>query len=147
MNVEHYKLYKDVEFLHFEFFSDGPNGKIRKIIQYQEFSPGSQIYNLGFGDWNEMRNDVDDTIVTNNRDTQKVLGTVAKSVEEFMRLRPNATIFAQGSTLVRTRLYQMGVAMFLDEISEQFLVLGLIDKEWLLFVKGVNYEAFLLRKK
>ncbi len=147
MNVEHYKLYQDVEFLHFEFFSEGPNGKIRKIIQYQEFSPGSQIYNLGFGDWNNKRHDVDDTVVTNNKDTQKVLATVAKSVEEFMRLRPKATIFAQGSTPARTRLYQMSVAMFFEEISEHFLILGLKDKEWLQFVKGVTYDAFLLRKK
>ena len=147
MNVEHYKLYQDVEFLHFEFFSEGPNGKIRKIIQYQEFSPGSQIYNLGFGDWNESAKRLDDLSVTNNNDREKVLATVAATVLEFLGDFPDMMVYAQGSTPSRTRLYQIGIATHYHEISSVLKIYGFINDEWESFRRNRNYEAFLVSLK
>ena len=34
----------------FEFYSEGPNGKIRKVILFTPL--GNSNFNLGFGDWN-----------------------------------------------------------------------------------------------
>jgi len=35
----------------YEFYSEGPMGRIRKIVLYEKI--GNDLFNLGFGDWNE----------------------------------------------------------------------------------------------
>ena len=60
------------------FVSEGPNGKIEKIIQFIETGiPG--VYNLAFG--NILPDgSVDDFSKTNNKDRDKILATVAAIV-------------------------------------------------------------------
>ncbi len=147
MQEESYAFNRTPEVFYYEFYSEGPNGKIRKVIQYQRASEQDEIYNLGFGDINNESGDVDDLSVTNNQDTIKVLATVAKTVLEFMEHHPQAIVMARGSTASRTRLYQMGIAKFWDEINAQFEVKGFLDMDWQPFEKGKNYEAFFIIKK
>src|SRR5690606_6993864 len=100
------------------------------------------VYNLGFGDWVDETGDVDDLAVSNNNDRKKVLSTEA--VLAFTRKHKNAFIVAKGSTPSRTRLYQMGIAEFYDDIESLFHVSGRIGNQWLTFEKGKNYDAFLM---
>jgi hypothetical protein len=53
----------------------------------------------------------------------------------------------QGSTPVRTRLYRIGIANNLNEVKEKFEVLGYTNGQWYDFQKGVDYQAFLLKRK
>ena len=148
MKEEKYNFKKLAEEHYYEFFSEGPKGKIKKVVSYrliEEFP--SRIYNLGFGDWNQEQGDVDDTVATNNRDRQKVLATVANTVLDFTKTHPDALIFAQGSTPARTRLYQMGIGNFFDEIGALLLVIGYYNGDWQPFEKGKNYQAFLIKRK
>jgi hypothetical protein len=147
--VQHPKYqYRSERSLHFfEFTSEGPNGKIKKIVEYSETGT-ENVYNLGFGDYDEVTSGINDLSVTNNGDSLKVLATVASTVYAFIEKHPNAWIFATGSTIVRTRLYRMGITNNLAEIAEDFIVLGYNSKgEWEEFVIGEDYEAFLLTKK
>jgi len=136
------------EAYYYEFFSEGPRGRVKKIVGYKliEERP-NRIYNLGFGDWDDQTEDLNDTIATNNHDRQKVLATVADTVLDFTKNQPGASVFAQGSTLARTRLYQMGIAAFWEEIGSLFVVVGYYDGKWQPFEKGKNYEAFLIKRK
>jgi len=86
----------------YKFISEGPKGNIEKIVYYTETSRAN-IYNLSFGDYNELIDDIDDQIVSNNGDSQKVLATVAKSLYVFTDRYPDALIIATGSTFARTR--------------------------------------------
>ena len=123
MNKPKY-LYKSEEGLtFFEFFSEGPKGRIKKVVQYSETST-KNVFNLGFGDFNETTNSIDDLSVTNNGDSLKVLATVASTVYAFTEKHPEAWIFATGSTIVRTRLYRMGITNNLAKITEDFKVYG-----------------------
>jgi hypothetical protein len=72
---------------------------------------------------------------------------VAETVLDFTKYRPDAFIFVQGSTAARTRLYQMGIFAFWDEINSLFMVLGYLNEEWEPFTKGKNYESFLIKRK
>jgi len=54
---------------------------------------------------------------------------------------------AKGSTPSRTRLYQMGISEFWDEIQGIFEVKGYHGNNWEAFRKGKNYEAFFIFKK
>ncbi|MFT4152406.1 DUF6934 family protein [Parafilimonas sp.] len=149
MYLDRYEYFANTDFLSYEFFSEGPKGKIKKIIRFTpRNAEGITYFNLGFGDWNTEKNRVDDMVVTNNQDQQKILATVASAVLDFTALFPDIMVYAKGSTDARTRLYQMGIAANLGEIESALLVFGFIDNKWKKFEKNINYDAFLvLRKK
>lgn len=122
-------LYRSEElFLFYEFISEGPKGRIKKIVEYTETST-KNVYNLSFGDYDETTKSMNDLSVTNNGDSLKILATVASTVYAFIEKYPQAWILATGSTSVRTRLYRMGITNNLAEISEDFIVMGYNKEE------------------
>ena len=126
-NLEKYEFYTSVNFLDYEFYSRGPKGVIRKIVRYRQlFSDNTSYFNLGFGDWNEYENRINDFVATNNGDSEKVLVTVAYTVVQFTEYYPDAIMYAEGSTPSRTRLYQMGINKFWNEIEQDFNLYGFI---------------------
>lgn len=141
----HYKAEENFEF--FEFYSEGPKGIIKKVVEYQR-TIDENVYNLAFGDFDEQTKRINDITVTNNGDSLKVLATVASTVYAFTEKYPKASIIATGSTSARTRLYRMGITNNLDEISEDFAIFGYNeDEQWVEFEIGEDYEAFLITKK
>lgn len=75
MKVEKYHLKSDNTLSYFEFISVGSKGAVRKMIEFQTTTtPG--LYNLAFGDKDPVTGEIDDLAITNNNDTEKVLGTV-----------------------------------------------------------------------
>ena len=132
----------------FEFESDGPRGKIKKGITYTLQNEGGFVhYNLGFGDLDEYTGEVNDLSISNNGDRDKILATVAATVLKFTENVPDALVYAEGSTPVRTRLYQMGIASNLEDINCFLQVYGLVEGKWYVFEKNVNYEAFIVLRK
>lgn len=147
MNKPKYLYQSEKSFLLYEFVSIGVKGNIKKIVEYSETGI-EHIYNLGFGDYDELTESLNDLSITNNGDSLKVLATVASTVYAFTNQYPNAWILATGSTLVRTRLYRMGITNNLAEISEDFVIFGYdLKGNWVEFVIGEDYEAFLISKK
>jgi hypothetical protein len=105
------------------------------------------LYNLAFGDKDLETEEVDDTVVSDNGDSEKVLATVVATVYAFTDKYPDAWVYATGSTKARTRLYRMGIAKFLEEVREDFEILGEINEEWEPFEIGIDYEGFIVRRK
>jgi hypothetical protein len=147
MNLECYSYFSNNNFLDYEFYSDGPKGKVKKVVRFMKVFEDSDIYNLAFGDVTEGNGNVDDSIITNNQDRDMVLATVANTIIDFTNHYGDRYIYAEGSTPARTRLYQMGIANLWEEISIDFEVYGLIDDVWHKFQRNVNYDAFLVKKK
>jgi hypothetical protein len=148
MQLETYSFIKRPATYYYEFCSDGPNGSIKKVVEFYKLEEyEEEVYNLAFGDWDEKDHHIDDLAITNNSDRDKVLATVAASVMEFMKDHPQAIILARGSTRSRTRLYQMGIARIWDQISLLFEIQGNINSAWQPFQKGINFDAFLLKGK
>ncbi len=146
MKVEKYELESVGEFAIFEFVSEGPKGMIRKRIEFQKtYDP--LIFNLAFGDKNPITGEIDDTVVSNNGDSEKVLATVVDAVYLFLDSYPNAAIYATGSTPARTRLYRMGITRNFDQMRKDFLVFGQIGNEFYSFEIGVAYECYLAHRK
>lgn len=148
MKKPKYTYKSEHRFKHFEFISEGRHGLIKKIVEYTE-TGNENVYNLGFGDYDEKTQSINDLSVTNNGDSTKVLATVASTVYAFTEKYPNAWIFATGSTSVRTRLYRMGITNNLEEIKNDYKVFGLRieDNEWEEFIIGEDYTAFMITKK
>jgi hypothetical protein len=145
MHLDRYPLKAEKSLMIFEFISEGPNGNIHKIVQYSETNLKG-FYNLGFGDKNEQ-GQIDDEVITNNNDSQKVLATVASTVYVFTDKYPDAWIYATGLTRARTRLYRMGITNNLIEIQKDFHVYGLKDSKWQKFKKDLENDAFLVNRK
>ncbi len=146
MKVEKYHLKSDNTLTYFEFISVGSKGAIRKIIEFQATS-SSGLYNLAFGDKNPETGELDDLAISNNGDTQKVLGTVVAALYAFFDRNPKAIVYATGSTPVRTRLYRMGITKFYDEIQNDFYLYGRIGDKLYVFETGIEYEGFIAQRK
>lgn len=58
MNLNQYPLTVRIDHLSFEFYSDGPKGRIRKVIRYKKLKD-MDIYNLGFGDANAVTAEIE----------------------------------------------------------------------------------------
>ncbi len=146
MKLPRYEYSTESEAELFKFVSEGVKGNIKKLVVYTRMIP-DDVYNLAFGDYDEETESIDDTIVTNNNDSQKVLATVASTLYVFTDKHPSVWVYAKGSNHVRTRLYRMGITTSLEEVSQDFEVYGLIEEDWEKFEKGKNYEAFLVKRK
>ena len=146
MNLPKYPLASSDKMMTFEFISEGPKGLIHKLVRFQPTNLRG-VYNLAFGDKDLMTGEIDDTIISNNEDSEKVLATVVATVYAFTDKYPNTWIYATGSTKSRTRLYRMGITKFLSEVYEDFEVLGERNNDWEAFEKDVEYESFLVRRK
>jgi hypothetical protein len=89
MNLDKYSLVSSADHKFYEFYSEGPKGCIKKVVHYQTLSRWrDNIYNLAFGDWIENAKKVNDKIITNNNDRQKILATVASIVLDFIQYHP-----------------------------------------------------------
>lgn len=144
MQLDKYVIESSESFLKYEFFSEGNRGIIKKLVEFEPFEKTPNVFNIGFGDVDEYGN-INDLVITDNNDSQKVLATVALSVFKFFEKFPNCYVFAKGSTESRTRLYQIGISNNWKDISQIFEVYGFIREKWEKFEKNVNYDAFLIK--
>src|ERR1700744_2116736 len=115
MNLDQYPIKAANDYQDYEFISNGPQGMIKKIIRYTKVSNAPVTYNLAFGD--EDKNGViSDTVRSNNGDRDRVLATVANTIHSFCDHYGNPFIYIEGSTPVRTRLYQLSIVRLWEEI-------------------------------
>ena len=108
MNLDKYSFKINKTSTKFRFTSVGRLGKIEKVVRYEKME-NEEIYNLGFGDRNPKTGEIDDTIVTNNGDIEKILATVAATLYFFTEINPNVYIYVTGSSESCIRLYRMAI--------------------------------------
>jgi hypothetical protein len=145
MKIDKYNVYSGAADTVFEFNSTGPKGTVTKIVVYSSTNL-KHVYNLGFGDKDE-NGDINDTVITNNGDSKKVLATVAATLFAFTDKYQEAFVFAIGNSRARTRLYRIGITNHIELIIKDFEVFGLESGEWISFKKGIEYEAFAVKRK
>jgi hypothetical protein len=63
---------------------------------------------------------IDDAVVSNNQDTEKVLATVGAIIIDFWKHYPGTLISVEASTDARMRLYQMKINKYWREIEGMF---------------------------
>lgn len=146
MKLPKYPLASSDKMMTFEFVSEGNKGLIHKLVKYQPTNLKG-VYNLAFGDKDFETGEVDDKVISNNGDSEKVLATVVATVYAFTDKYPDAWIYATGSTKARTRLYRMGISRFIEEVNEDFEILGELNENWETFRIDIDYEGFLVRRK
>jgi len=145
MKLPRYEIEAEDSLEVFQFVSEGPKGSIQKLIKFSETALNG-FYNLAFGDKNLLTGDIDDKVVSNNGDSEKILATIVSAVYAFTDKEKEAWVYATGSSQTRTRLYRMGITKYLDEVRQDFDVYGLLNGEWEYFEKDIDYTAFVVRR-
>jgi hypothetical protein len=143
---DRYEVEVDDSISLFEFVSEGRHGKVNKLVRYSRTNVRN-MYNLGFGDKDEETGTINDKSITDNGDSEKVLATVAATIYAFTAENPTIYVYITGSNEARTRLYRIGISKYLEQISEDFVVLGLQNNNWKPFTSSNNYKAFLISRK
>ena len=77
------------------FFSEGSNGKfeLRTFITRVKYDSQQDLFNIGFGVWDDAKQKVDDRIQTRNVDMRMILGTIATIALDFLRKYPFAYLY------------------------------------------------------
>jgi hypothetical protein len=148
MYLERYEYKQGLPANQFYFYSDGPKGRIRKIVYFNFFGKinGYAYYNLGFGDYDPKTNKINDRSISDNGDRDKILATIAAIALDFIDHLRNCRLIVSGTTPARTRLYQMKINAFYDDISELFDIQGRAETGWEKYQKGKNYSRFQFEK-
>ena len=146
MKLDRYELKAEDSLMVFDFVSDGPKGRIPKLVKFSETNL-KDLYNIAFGDKDLTTGNLNDLSISNNGDSEKVLATVVSTIYAFTDYYPNSLIYATGSTKARTRLYRMGITKYLNDIKKDFDIYGLRNDEWESFEKEIEYDAFLAKRK
>ena len=146
MILDRYELKAGSNLTTFEFLSEGTKGKIVKVVQFQKMNI-ENLHNLAFGDKNLGTGKLDDKIITDNGDSEKVLATVVAAIYAFADRYPENWIYATGSTSARTRLYRMGINKYFEIVSADFDIMGEDKNEWKWYEFGKDYQAFAVHKK
>ncbi|MGG7663387.1 DUF6934 family protein [Dyadobacter sp. BHUBP1] len=104
------------------FVSKGKHGNVTKMVKFQMIR--NNIANLGFGDSKDDGFDFDDLVITDNGDMETVLATVIKITVTFLSKNPDVSVYINGSTATRNRLYRVIISNNLETISQNYEVWG-----------------------
>ena len=128
MHLPKYPLNSSDKMMTFEFISEGDKGLIHKLVRFQSTNL-KDVYNLAFGDKNYLTGDIDDKVISNNGDSEKVLASVVATLYAFTDKYSEVWIYATGSTKSRTRLYRMGITKFYTEVKKDFEIYGQLEDD------------------
>ena len=145
MDQQKYEFTKSNE-LYFDFISEGSQGKVYKRVRFHEI-PNYGFYNMGLCDVDPETGNENYDNITNNGDRDTVLATVSEICDVFFELYPQHTIYIKGTTDSRTRLYQMAISHYFEELDLKFHILGELADKMTRFQKNTNYKSFLILKK
>ncbi len=85
MKLPKYEIIASNSALSFEFTSVGKNGAVQKLVLYEQ-TDLPNVLNLGFGDKHPTTGEIDDLVITDNGDSEKVLATVAATGKNLYQM-------------------------------------------------------------
>lgn len=136
----------EIEPLVFSFISESKDKRIEKLIMYDPIEV--DLYNLAFGDRkNKDTLDIDDKIVSNNNDFSKIFSTIVHTFPKFFEKNPASSIFFQGSTKQRTKVYGWIISRRYKEFNLEYDIFGGSGDSIENFVKLKEYEYYIIQKK
>ncbi len=118
-----YALFKQSEVFYW-FISTGPNGDIPKgvFLTPADVPAVSNPFNLGLADY--VNDEWTDENITNNRDTSRIMETIASVIIDFMSKFPDRRIYVYDNTEAKRRLYQRYASNNLDRINKNYHLYG-----------------------
>jgi hypothetical protein len=141
---EFYPFRASEDFLRYTFESISEQRVVHKKAEFVLISP--HLYNFAFGDLIDD-DEINDLVVTNNKDTHKVLATIIRIIQDFLASNGSESVYFQGSTPSRTRMYQIILTKERKNWESEFTVYGVIDGEMMPFKIDFRFDAFIIQLK
>ncbi|TAK33715.1 MAG: hypothetical protein EPO28_17005 [Saprospiraceae bacterium] len=135
---ETYDIKPSPDKLFYLFTSEGPKGKINKIVLFQRIR--ANRYNLAFGDIKSGR--LDDETVSDNLDFVKVLSTVAACVYDFVKTNRGIALEIEPVDERRKMLYNAVFKRHYLFIRERFKIFGIAKGKTGPYAPGKMYDRF-----
>lgn len=132
--------------LWFEFKSISEKKTVKKIVIFSPIGEDSYLYNLTLVDA-FTDGSYNDSSITNNEDMPKVIATVIQILCSFFKKYPHKSVYIEGSSPSRTRLYRIIIAKELSEIEKVFGIYGVINDSLEDFEKNKNYTGLIINLK
>lgn len=145
MDLPYYSLRSTRSRLWYTFYSEGPRGRILKVIRFVMVQTSPAVFNVTLGDVNSETGEVDTLVVSDNGDRDKILRTTAASIILFCRRYPQVYVLVSGNSPVRNRLYRMIISNRIDEVLQYCEIYGVIGLHVYPFRKNQNYNGFLVK--
>jgi hypothetical protein len=147
MNLPRYNLLTDETRDIYYFISIGAKSKILKGIHFTKINQDPIVFNLALGDVDSVTGKLDDRVVTNNGDRDMILATSAFAIIDFCKNNKGVSVFIEGNTIAKRRLYQIGISKYIDEIGNEFDVYDLREStdSWEFYAKNKEYKALLVK--
>jgi hypothetical protein len=133
------------DYSEFDFISIGKKGAIAKKITFTSIE-FDNVYSLAFGDVDE-NGELDDYIVSDNGDRNKILATIFSVVDLYTKKYPERWIAFRGSTKERTRLYRIAIGLNLEELCQIFEIYIYTDKGLKPFCKNMEANVVVIKRK
>ncbi len=132
----------------YTFKSIGIKGKITKLVIFQHIH--KHEFNVALVDYDRVAQIADDNNVTDNGDMFVVLTTVMDIVADFLEQYPKSTLFVEGKSKVRQRLYSRVIRNHFEAISDKYIVGGILEdmqREYFMLGNSHNYIAIVIERK
>jgi hypothetical protein len=130
-----------------QMFTFKSTGK-QTIFKIVLFNPTTEpnIYSVTLGNLQDDAS-IDVSAKDGNGDGEFVLSTVAKAIAFFLSDYPEASIIIEGTTPIRTRLFQIAISRELDDLGTYFDIRGLDGTKLEIFQPGKTYQGFVISLK
>jgi hypothetical protein len=129
--------------LYYYFQSEGKQGKIGKVVTFSRLQ--NKFWNLGFGDL--QGKDINDSVVSNNHDIVKLIGTVAQIAYDFSDKYPKRGIEITPVDEKRKNLYNHVFRRHYEVINAKFHIIGLNNSIAEEYSPEKKYEVFRLKRR
>ncbi|TAE76606.1 MAG: hypothetical protein EAZ85_00005 [Bacteroidetes bacterium] len=143
MKKPHY-LFEEKGSFKYSFESVGLQ-TITKIVEFQPIT--YSIYNLAFGDFDEINQNYDDEIRSNNQDIHKIFATIFQICNHFFIQNTDKAIYLEGNTPLKQKLYQRIIKNNLSDLENNFIIFGVIGEEYEILDFSKIYDAFVIKLK
>lgn len=130
--------------LSFAFDSISGQRIIRKKAEFVLIS--ADLYNFAFGDVNE-EDEIDDFVVSNNKDMDKVFATLIQILITFLKTHKGKGVYFKGSTPSRTRMYQIILNKERANWEGLLAVYGSYNGNLMPFETDHRYNSFIVELK
>jgi hypothetical protein len=123
------------------FWSEGVKGRIQKVVVFHHVE--ADLWNLGFGDWNGGF--IDYEIITDNRDTFRIMATVAEIATDFMSKNPDRRLQIIPVDDRRKSLYNHAIRRHFDVFNILFDIKGFSENTSENYKPNKFYDSFELK--
>jgi hypothetical protein len=150
-NLEKYSVTSSEDYFVNRFESHGKQVILKEVLfEKMNFD---NVYNLALGDINPITDEPDYFVKSKNGDITKIFATIAWIISKFTEKYPIYLVHIKGNEEYKNMAYRLALNKFLEELSGNFEIRGIIgdleseDLQMEDYEPNTKYNGFLVKRK